>query len=56
MVEYGKSKPHHIMSYRTIKDLLEKKPRTINELYEVYGFGDYKVKNYGSRIIDIFNQ
>lgn len=54
MKDFGKSKPHHIMSYRTIRDILEKEPKTLEELIDVHGFGEFKVSNYGPQIIQLF--
>lgn len=54
MKDFGKTKPHHIMSYRTIRDILEKEPKTLDELMSVHGFGKFKVANYGPQIIQLF--
>lgn len=54
MKDFGKSKPHHIMSYRNIRDILDKEPKTLEELIDVHGFGEYKVNNYGPQIIQLF--
>lgn len=54
MKKHNKKKPHHIISYRTIKDLLDKKPITKKELSNVHGFGDFKVQKYGEEILSVF--
>lgn len=47
--------PYMIMSNKTLDDLARKHPTNERELYQVSGFGEFKVKKYGSAILSIIN-
>ena len=51
-----KVKPYFIFTDKTMMDLIEKMPATINELRNVSGFGDIKCQKYGLEIIDVLNK
>ena len=48
-------KPFYIFNNAQMEDLIEKNPKTLEELKHVSGFGDKKVQKYGSQIIAILN-
>lgn len=54
MIEFDLEKPHYVFSYKTINELLDKKPTSLDELYDVHGFRHVKVARYGNQIIDLF--
>ena len=41
-----------VLSDRTLKDLAYKAPITINELQDVFGFGEMKIRKFGQQFID----
>lgn len=50
------TKPYIIFSDKQMHNLLEKMPKTKEELKEVSGFGDVKVEKYGDDILKIINK
>ena len=40
----------------TIFDLAKKRPTTIDELNDIVGLGEQKIKQYGEKIIEIINE
>lgn len=46
-------KPYFIFNDAQMEDLLEKNPKTKEELLEVSGFGNVKVEKYGEEILEI---
>lgn len=49
-------KAFQIFSNKTLDDLLDKKPCTRNELFEVYGLGEAKVALYGEELLQIMRR
>lgn len=49
------TKPVFILSDAELNDLIEKKPKTAEDLLKVKGFGPIKVKKHGEAILEIFN-
>lgn len=47
-------KPYFIFNNEEMDSLIAKKPRSINELLEVKGFGPKKAEKYGETILNIF--
>jgi len=47
-------KAYYIFTNKMLDALIEKKPRTIEELHNLSGFGDVKISKYGQSIINIF--
>lgn len=50
---YNGLKYHFIFSSSTINDLAEKKPQTIEQLFEIRGLGEVKINKYGNDILEI---
>lgn len=48
--------PYVIFSDSTLKDLVLKKPTTLNELLEVSGISVHKQKNYGTDIVNVIRK
>ncbi|WP_411349312.1 NERD domain-containing protein [Paenibacillus sp. WLX2291] len=51
-----KIKAYIIFNNAEIEDMIEKYPRTEEELLKVKGFGKSKLEKYGNAILDIFNK
>lgn len=49
-------KPYFIFNDTQMKDLVEKKPETKEQLLQVAGFGEVKVEKYGEHILKILNK
>lgn len=49
------TKPVFILSDAELNDLIEKKPKTAEDLLKVKGFGPIKVKKHGKAILEILN-
>jgi len=49
-------KAYYIFTNAQLSDLIDKKPRTNEELEEIKGFGKVKVEKYGDEIIKIINE
>ena len=49
-------KPYFIYNDMQLKDLIEKRPKTLAELQTVAGFGEAKVKKYGEDILKIVSK
>lgn len=47
--------PYMIMSNKTLDELARKHPTNERELYQVSGFGEFKVKRHGAAILSIIN-
>jgi ATP-dependent DNA helicase RecQ len=43
--------PYVIFSDKTIEDIVAKRPRTVEELHDVYGIGAVKAERYGEFIV-----
>ena len=41
-----------VLSDRTLKDLAYKAPISINELQDVFGFGEMKIRKFGQQFVD----
>lgn len=48
-------KPYYIFTDAQMKDLMDKKPETKEQLLQVCGFGKAKVEKYGEQILKILN-
>jgi ATP-dependent DNA helicase RecQ len=44
-----------ILQNRTIEELAAKRPKTINDLKDIYGMGEAKIEQYGSEMLDVLN-
>lgn len=44
---------HRIFGQRTIKELIEKRPKTLEELHDIYGIADKKVKKFGDELLNV---
>lgn len=51
-----KIKPYYIFNDAQMTDLIEKSPRTKEELLKISGFGNVKVEKYGDKILEILQQ
>jgi len=47
--------PFMVFHNTTLDELLDKKPKNLNELYAVSGFGKLKIDKYGDKILEIIN-
>ncbi len=47
---------YYIFNDNVLDDLITIKPRNLNELIKIKGFGEYKCNKYGKNIIDIINE
>lgn len=47
---------YKIFNNATLYQLCVFKPKTCSELYEIYGFAEYKVRLYGPKIIKIMSE
>lgn len=45
-----------VMSDRSLQDLVLKRPTTLEQMADVYGFGEYKAKAYGKPFIEAIKQ
>jgi len=45
-----------VMSDKSLQDLVLKRPTTLQDMADVYGFGEYKVKTYGKPFIEAIKQ
>lgn len=45
----------HIASNRSLKSLVSVKPKTLEEIRAVFGFGPYKTTLYGQQFLDVMN-
>ena len=43
--------PYVIFSDRTLRELARSRPATLTELREVYGIGDAKLEEFGTRVL-----
>ena len=48
-----KIKPYYVFTDAQMNDLLEKMPKTKEELLKVNGFGNVKIEKYGEKILEI---
>lgn len=46
-------KPYFLFNDKQMEDLIEKMPKTKDELKNVSGFGDVKVEKYGDDILKL---
>ena len=51
-----KIKPYYIFNDAQMADLIEKSPRTKEELLKISGFGNVKVEKYGDKILEILSK
>ena len=51
-----KIKPYYIFNDAQMVDLIEKSPRTKEELLKISGFGNVKVEKYGNKILEILSK
>ena len=49
-------KPYFIFTNKVLENLVKEKPKTLDDLHKIAGFGDVKVEKYGQEIIEIINQ
>lgn len=47
---------YYIFNDNVLDDLITIKPKDLNDLIKIKGFGEYKCNKYGKNIIDIINQ
>lgn len=45
-----------VFNNQTIQDIIDKKPKTLEDLKGVYGLGEAKINSFGTRIIDLLAQ
>ncbi|WP_078380030.1 HRDC domain-containing protein [Sutcliffiella halmapala] len=50
------SMPYHIFTNKTLDELLDKKPKTMDDLLEVQGIGAHKAEQYGHDILAIIQK
>ena len=48
--------PFMIFSDATLKDMAQRRPRTLADFYEVSGVGDVKARKYGARFLEAINK
>lgn len=48
-------KPYFVFTNKEMEKLIEKHPKTKDELIQISGFGEVKVKKYGDKIIEILS-
>jgi len=53
---YSGLKYHFVFSSSTINNLTEKKPQTIEQLFEIKGLGEVKINKYGKDILKIIQE
>lgn len=41
-----------VLSDRTLKEMATSRPKTIDDLYGIFGFGERKIKNFGQRFVN----
>ena len=41
-----------VLSDRTLKEMTVSKPKTVDDLYGIFGFGERKIKNFGQKFIE----
>lgn len=46
-------KPYFIYSNAQLEEIVNKKPKTVNELKAIKGFGDVKCEKYGGDVVEI---
>lgn len=51
-----KVKPYFLYNNQELEEIIRVKPKTIDELKSIKGFGDVKCEKYGADIIDIINR
>ena len=44
-----------IFGDKTLRDMALKKPSTMEELSQIYGIGEFKLKTYGKIFLDVIN-
>ena len=49
-------KPYMVFSDKTLEDLVVKRPKTLDDLLKVEGFGTFKANKYGEDILSIFER
>ena len=49
-------KPYYIFNDAQLEDVINKRPKTKEELLRISGFGTVKVEKYGEEIINILNE
>jgi ATP-dependent DNA helicase RecQ len=45
----------HIATNRSLKSLVSVKPKTLEEVRTVFGFGPYKTATHGQKFVDVVN-
>lgn len=53
---YSGLKYHFVFSSSTISNLVEKKPQTIEQLFEIKGLGEVKINKYGNDILKLIQE
>ncbi|WP_238916833.1 HRDC domain-containing protein [Clostridium sp. YIM B02555] len=53
---YSGLKYHYVFSGSTISNLVEKKPQTIEQLFEIKGLGEVKINKYGNYILKLIQE
>lgn len=51
-----KIKPYFIYNNKQLLELIDKKPKTLDALMQISGFGEIKAQKYGKSIIEILNK
>lgn len=49
-------KPYYIYNNEQLNDLINKKPKSFDELKSVSGFGEKKTEKYGNDILNILSK
>ena len=49
-------KAYYFFKDETIEDLVDKRPRTISDLFDVKGLGEKKIEKYGKDILEILKK
>lgn len=53
---YSGLKYHYVFSSSTISNLVEKKPQTIEQLFEIKGLGEVKINKYGNDVLKLIKE
>jgi ribonuclease D len=53
---YSGLKYHYVFSGSTISNLVEKKPETIEQLFEIKGLGEVKINKYGNDVLKLIQE
>ncbi|MFS0689954.1 HRDC domain-containing protein [Sporosarcina sp. 179-K 8C2 HS] len=51
LADSSNRKAFHIFTNKTLDDLLEKRPKTMDELRQIHGLGDKKINEFGEELV-----